>query len=908
MLMGMRRSKTLRVTTFLRTSGVSLNPASITQDAASFAAIASGLGTLTLLLTRDDDGLHGFLISEDSNSAFKSAGLLAGAIGAQADESVLPASLGAVEAVGWLDVVRGAAVASESQQGIDPTALVRTLAISMSSGDWVAISFRKPKKNESKRHTRWLSHRFGGVAKPIHHSTGQNAVVCSIFAGADSATNVRDLLNNVAGALPGFDLQVQAKIASRARASVPFLIVGTVATLVALLGWPAVTNVVPAVDFLPAWLLAVPGLATLGLGVARWTGKAQTQWSQLVAACDTGEFPAPPQRSRAPKKPHKERNGDKPKAAFEGGYPLARSTFFVGPHVIVPLVAPHAGAESGAITTSARPVPPVLLQNVGPWIGSSGDAKVHLSAPDLWGGVTIFGQPGSGKSVLTRSLFGWCCLERVSPSGRPEYPGARNTLIAFESKGEGTKHYQAWADATGDVTVQIEMANPVSFAIDLFDVGGTAMERALFFTNAMKYAFEDGDIRAASFDALQRVFTAALAVWPELVARVPGLEADSSPVHLAYVLLSGAGDDMGVALAAVIHAEAIRLQAAGPPVYDPTSQAAVDQYNLEVNRINDLLLADQQLSTLYHSVTPAARRNFTEAPRTKVSSLNKMDSWWSPGRKKVTWKQILDKHRSVIINTGVSAGVVVDPELSGQMSSLLMFSLKSAIERNCDGWQAQNRFVTIFSDELSQLAGSSSDVLMFLRDQGRSYGVRPIFATQRSEKLPLDVRRSVMTMTTFISFSQSDLHTAEEVASSASGQSGEWSASDVLHLERYHAIIRTVVNQVRQSSFTARMENFEANRDGFAALQGYTAATALPATVPVVNLLPQAHVVESGHEQLSLFAEDVPVILLEQATVREPETETAPPTSTVNASVDRPASIVRNEDGTTSVVPASVTR
>ena len=110
-----------------------------------------------------------------------------------------------------------------------------------------------------------------------------------------------------------------------------------------------------------------------------------------------------------------------------------------GPALLTGLVAPHAGAASGAASTQPRVAPPALLDpGIGPLLGDAGEpaAPVHLSAADQHLGLLAVGRPGTGKSVLIRLAYAWNCLERVHPSGRPGHPGARNTLIAFESKGE----------------------------------------------------------------------------------------------------------------------------------------------------------------------------------------------------------------------------------------------------------------------------------------------------------------------------------------------------------------------------------------------------------------------------------------------------------------------------------------
>lgn len=74
------------------------------------------------------------------------------------------------------------------------------------------------------------------------------------------------------------------------------------------------------------------------------------------------------------------------------------------------------------------------------------------------------------NSLLVRSLFGWHCMERVRPSGRPGYPGNRNTLIAFESEGDGVAKYVQWAHTLGDQILVIDAADPSTPGIYMFAV------------------------------------------------------------------------------------------------------------------------------------------------------------------------------------------------------------------------------------------------------------------------------------------------------------------------------------------------------------------------------------------------------------------------------------------------------
>jgi hypothetical protein len=205
------------------------------------------------------------------------------------------------------------------------------------------------------------------------------------------------------------------------------------------------------------------------------------------------------------------------------------------------------------------------------------------------------------------------------------------------------------------------------------------------------------------------------------------------------------------------------------------------------------------------------------------------ESWWSPSRRKVTWTRILTEHRSVVVNAGVSArGHQLDERLARYMASLLTYSLVETIKRTCSGWQAQGRSVSIFSDELSQMAGSSTETMTWLHDQGRSYGVRAYLATQRLQQLPQDLRASLMDYSAVLWFAQSSIDAANAAVNDLIADGSEWSVADITGLEPYTAVVRCYVGQVRQPAVPVRLTFFESDMEGFAAAQaGAEPSTAL---------------------------------------------------------------------------------
>ncbi len=188
----------------------------------------------------------------------------------------------------------------------------------------------------------------------------------------------------------------------------------------------------------------------------------------------------------------------------------------------------------------------------------------------------------------------------------------------------------------------------------------------------------------------------------------------------------------------------------------------------------------------------------------------------------MTWDTVLQHHVSVIINAGVTTdGIQMDDELSRQMQSMLMYTLYDAIKRNCSGWYEQGRAVTIFADELKLLAGSSADVITWIREQGRSYGVRAVFATQNPEQLNDEVRNSVMGFGTLLAFAQNNPRVVDTLLKDLNLAGQAWEGSDVANLPPYEVIVRATAGRQRQLPFTAKIHNFWGDQGNFALLQGY---------------------------------------------------------------------------------------
>lgn len=818
------------------------NPTTFASRSSTFAAAAKQLGGAVLLVRRADDGLHSYLLLPNASTAARTAAVhLAQAVGAEAKEEPGLELFDAPDQV-WADQVAWARInantppSRDSRVGADPAELSRVLARSMSKGMWCAIMLREKTRAERHSYLPWLTHRMR-TASPVHHSVGSDSVVMSVAAGGDDPGRLSGFLAGVVAALPGFDLDTRIRTSSvkkvnriRIGSSALLALVGV--ALVSGIGW-GVSQLGISDPEMFTLLLSAGKLAGLAAGVAAvvclamfvlstWRGASFTFTERLADGTESGAWPLPPTKVLPVRRPRnasrKTVDGvERETGESTGDYPFHSYSACVGPEVVCGLVAPHSGALHAEDSGRSRPTPPTFLSEIGPVIGRSADGEVHLPMAEAYNGLATTGAVGTGKSKLINMLWAYDCAERVYPTQRPGTVGASNTLVYFDTKGDEVSALREWAGVIGDRMDLVDVGDPDSLSIDLFAGQGSATARAETFMNMMIYALPPGSIMGASQEVATAVLTGALALTPELVERADcGLARGANPVELAHCLNGGFGDEAGRNLFEAINGEAVRLQSKG----DTSTHAT------------DLMDAARQLRVFYNA-TESQRRTQMAAFRNKTRKLLTVPGWWSSKRPSVSWEEIITGHRNVVINLGTSAtGQLLDDEAKEMLSGMLFFSLRLTVQRMCGGWQKAGRAVSVFSDELAQIASYSEGQFDWLKDVGRSYGVRLRFATQRPAQLADKVRQVFLTMGVLVSLRQDEMAAASAVADQLGMRPGDWSAEDVLALGAFEAAVRATVAAKRQPGFTMKVPFFEEDRSLWLARWGFDIQAKHPAELP----------------------------------------------------------------------------
>lgn len=783
------------------------NPTTLVTKAGSAMRLAEAGSTFVTI--RRESGLEHFFVTGDRPDAVSTAFALAQAISARSDVAEVP-DLSRTRALATVEFQRGTEPGSNTQAGADIGTVVAAVATTLSVDEWIAVSVRAPSRIERKRHGVWLGHR--GVH--THHSLSTNAVVVSVWAGADSARSAESVLARTVAALPGFDLLTQVRSVSLWPSVLPWLGGAALSGLLAVTAGSWAASV--PVEIPPALLWAGVAVGLIGAALT-WSKRLPSKLRRVQWRLASGLVPAPAARLLPPKRPVQARTARDGTVtqAEPGEYPLAAGAFLVGALLPLAVVAPHAGAESGVQSTADRYAPGALRSRVGPLIGSNSDLPVYLDQDDLWQGLFCVGKAGSGKSALLQALWGWSMLskaESVSPIvrvqtrfGEREYPSVPEVHIAFDTKGDGlsANEYVAWTEAAGLAPWRLDVADRnQTTGIDLFPPVGSAKQRARQVVNALKYVYGEQSIGWESFDTLARVMHAAFLITPDVASQVPqGVRTDASAFYYANILLTNRGDELGVELASALMDKAVRENAASG---------------------TDLFDAADGLKPLYDpSRTTAQRQALVKAPRTKVAALLDAEHWWSRPHQ-VGWEEVLRSGTPTIINTGITHdGQTIDDELQSQMAALMLYSLREEIKRVCVGWFERGAQVVIFADELKQLAGTSPDVVSWFRNDARSFGVRAVFATQYPEQLDRDVRDAVLGFGTFIAYAQSNPDMIATIIKHLQVDGSVWEPADIDGLPRFTAVVKTQVDGQSQTPFTVQIPDFRSMRgDEFRSVQG----------------------------------------------------------------------------------------
>lgn len=807
----MRTSSGRGVRSFQFTRAGQVHASATDLENMSASALSGAPSGTTFITVQVDQQVQHYLTVPESSGAEGVAFRVAQAMSSRSTEvEQLPVEVAAVPVLTQARFDVGTDPFPDTQVGAEFTTLSKVIGNTLMDGDWVAAVVRPSSRAEPKRQARWLDF----FQMRTHQSRKSGAVVVSFYAGSRDAARGADVLAQMVRAIPGFGLSTVSRAITPRREVLWWLLVAAVGGVFGAAGL-FLDMPVPLTEAWDKvrglwWAGAVVAAVGVAGGILTGLWVLPSRAKRVRVALGWGLLPAPARRMFAPGKPRaasdkhvRQKDGTTAVQHVEansGDYPLHVDTFLVGAHIPLELVAPFS-SQSGQARSGERVVPSELLESRGPVVGTSSSGEtVCLPVESMYGGVGLLGMPGSGKSALMEAIWGDVAKTRVNGAPVDQMWPSHNVMVGFDTKPDrqATKQYQAWSEHAHDDVVVIDVFDRApQVGLNMFpDYGDGAAAWGRRVASAFRYAYSN-EFMSRSFDTVSRVFAAAKMITPEVVARVSDVydvRSDGSPFYYADVLLTNHGDDVGVELARALREHADHAHNSGDSSYEGVNE---------------------WLGSLYGSgVTGAKRRDLAEAPRTKVAKLMIAEPFLSV-TEPLTWGQILNNEMSVIVNLGKTAGGFLgDEEIRQDMAGLMMYTLWEEVQRNCDGWFEQNKAVWVFSDEFKHLAAHSAEVAKAMRQDGRSFGVRQIFATQEPGTLPPDVLKTFIGFAMMLYFAQDEPSTLSMIVGDLLAGGGQWEASDVANLANYQAIARVRAGTGRLEPFTITTMNFRAIRDG----------------------------------------------------------------------------------------------
>lgn len=504
----------------------------------------------------------------------------------------------------------------------------------------------------------------------------------------------------------------------------------------------------------------------------------------------------------------------KARRAYTLGYPTQRTTLLLAPMATASLFTPLGAAT--AMTQELHQVPDVLSYE-GVYLGKDQTGRgAYLDPTQLFGGVAITGEPMSGKSVLAHGIVQWAKSNRdTSPAS---VWGRDSRIIDFEMKDDGgVRVLQSYGERhglrKGNVTY---LSDPGKATIDLLGMldGKDARATAVTIARTMQYSFEKGDIMNDSLDVITSAMTIGVACdrymrdglgdiaekARRLESKYPGAEQISnqkSPVGWAVVALAAGDGQTGSARALGHVCRSLALETKSPDMV-LAAKAAEQLYGRPDSR-GHVPISDQRLLDM------------TKASRNKVRQLLDCEHVFTGRRGRISWASILRHPGDYHIVLTPHDGHKLPEGMTKILGAWLLYGLWNTITDMCQGWQARGKHTMIVCDELSMLANSDDLILSSIREQGRAFGVIPVFATQYPRLLSDRLLDSFMGYVTFVTFNTSNDEVAKTFAARLTDNDGEdgWTGGVVKNLPRYTAAVRTRTQEQIQPSFLVKTVNFD---------------------------------------------------------------------------------------------------
>lgn len=393
------------------------------------------------------------------------------------------------------------------------------------------------------------------------------------------------------------------------------------------------------------------------------------------------------------------------------------------------------------------------------------DNTLWLPQETLGSGIFSVGQRGSGKTVLTSTIWKADCA--TNPH--------RQLRVWWETKGEGAPLAKTLAEEAGTDPLLLNIHEPDDqYRLNLFYPTNNPKLAAENFVDAMVYAWDEGAFGADNRPTLIAAIYLALTAPTECYAALGTKRRNV--LRFAWVLTGGGEPAVRKDLLDTIMAAKHQAN------HDGTNPELLEAWGLwESNEIR---------VKKYDGARGGAATHPLNSSRNKLETLSQTKYLWTPNpnRKDISVDQFLKKPQTLVLNFGgVEGKTGTSSEIAEKIASMTMFLFWRAIQSNCAGWAEKGRFINIYSDELAMIAGKGSgeDIIALMVDEGRQKGVRLVLATQRFTQLPERTQEATkgFGVRNYLREQNTDLAAIYANELNFGDPEGKWTAQDIISLK-----------------------------------------------------------------------------------------------------------------------------
>lgn len=379
---------------------------------------------------------------------------------------------------------------------------------------------------------------------------------------------------------------------------------------------------------------------------------------------------------------------------------------------------------------------------------------VRIPDNDRYHNLVFVGAPGMGKTTGMLQVAGGDIMRGMQ--------GEQHTPIWIETKKEGGARLMSLARKAGVSPLYITAGSTEGPTIRFLEWNDCRADSGTL-TEAFAASFEPGSIHEQSRDVLAAAFDMATLVWPEHLWAVGDRKTSPNFMRTVWLLCGGVG---------------------WPLVNDLMEQVkrnTDEKERYEESRERIGIYIDAPIRERDQKMGPA---------RNKLNRIKGLPVWnYDCVRETYTWLELMEMGRPVVLDLSYFS----DPGVAGYSEELIrlllpisLFTFWSTAKKHCSNWFQENRSVTLYCDEASNLAYNAGSILTQISNQGRSHGVSMVLGAQGWMQLSEQTQRAFRQAAHKVYFSTHDTESAESMAKDLQGEN--YNAQSLVRLAKFQAL------------------------------------------------------------------------------------------------------------------------